>query len=53
MEKDVLQLLREGGSLSLSQLAAGLKVSKRAALDLIYRMAQQGTIEINGIQAPM
>ncbi len=49
-EQDVLQLLRREGTMSASALAAALKLSERAAVSVIYRMARQGAIKITGIQ---
>ena len=49
-ENDVLALLSKEGPMSGAQLAAALKLSERAALSVIYRMAQQGAIKITGVQ---
>jgi DNA-binding Lrp family transcriptional regulator len=51
IEKEVLQLLKKGGSMSASQMAAALKLSEKATLSVICRMAQQGTIDITGVQS--
>jgi DNA-binding Lrp family transcriptional regulator len=50
VEKDVLDLLRKEGSMSVSDLAATVKLSEKATLSVIHRMAQQGTVRITGIQ---
>ncbi len=49
-ERDVLQLLRKEGPMSLSALAAALKLSERATLSVIHRMAQQGAIKITEVR---
>jgi DNA-binding Lrp family transcriptional regulator len=51
VEKDALQLLRKEGPMSASQIATRLKLSERATLSVIYRMAQQGTVRITGVQS--
>jgi len=50
VEKDVLELLKKERSMSASEIAATLKLSEKAMLSVIYRMAQQGTVRITGIQ---
>ena len=37
--------------MSASQIATTLKLSERATLSVIYRMAQQGTVRITGVQS--
>jgi DNA-binding transcriptional regulator LsrR (DeoR family) len=37
--------------MSASQIATRLKLSERATLSVIYRMAQQGTVRITGVQS--
>ncbi len=49
-EGDVLQLLRKEGPMSASTLAAALKLSERAALSVIHRLAQQGAIKITEVR---
>jgi DNA-binding Lrp family transcriptional regulator len=50
IEKEVLQLLRKEASQSAPEIAAALKLSEKGTLSIIYRMAQQGTIRITGIE---
>jgi DNA-binding Lrp family transcriptional regulator len=50
IEEDILELLRKAKTTSILQIAEILKLSERATLSVIYRMAQQGTVRITGIQ---
>ncbi len=49
-KREMLQLLRKEGPMSASALATALNLSERAALSVIYRMAQQGTIKITEVK---
>ena len=51
VEEDILALLRKAKTMSASQIAGALKLSERATLSVIYRMARNGTVRITGIQS--
>ncbi len=50
-ERDVLQLLEKEGPMSVTALATALKLSERAVLSIIHRMAEQGAIKITEVRA--
>jgi len=49
-EQRVLELLRREGPMSASGLAAALKLTDKAILSVIHRMAQQGAIKVTEIR---
>jgi len=53
LERNILALVQKEGPRGASEIAAALKLSEKAVLSVIHRMARQGTIKITGIQSAM